>query len=232
MNFLSIKNWGKYQHYKNRNPIWIKLYTRLLDADDVTFWKLSDASKLLYVLTLLLASRHENRIPYDVDWLKPRLGIKTKPNYKELINAGFIKTYDDASNVLADCYKDAMPDKDKEIDKENIDPLEKYPLLSEFYPELIVLFQGEHSAFKPPEGKQRYVARKTLADLARLDGYGELEIAMALRWLFLITDPKHGLSDAVFWRGQVGAIPPLRNVSEKTGLTKFASIYNKFKAYA
>ena len=28
---LHIKNWGEFQHYKKRNPPWIKLHKKLLD---------------------------------------------------------------------------------------------------------------------------------------------------------------------------------------------------------
>jgi len=38
---LKVKNWEKYQHYKDRNPPWIKLHFELLtSADWVPLWYL------------------------------------------------------------------------------------------------------------------------------------------------------------------------------------------------
>jgi hypothetical protein len=32
--YIVIPNWGKFQHYKDRRPVWIKLYTELSSRDD------------------------------------------------------------------------------------------------------------------------------------------------------------------------------------------------------
>jgi hypothetical protein len=71
--FLSIKNFEKYQHYKQRNPPWVKLHLELLD--DVDFLRMPDASKWHYVGLILLASRHENAIQADEEYIKNRLGL-------------------------------------------------------------------------------------------------------------------------------------------------------------
>jgi hypothetical protein len=31
--YLRVKNWSEFQHYKDRNPPWIKLHRTLLDHD-------------------------------------------------------------------------------------------------------------------------------------------------------------------------------------------------------
>ena len=41
---LKIKDWDKFQHYKDRNPPWIKLSTDTFQNYD--FSRLQDASKL------------------------------------------------------------------------------------------------------------------------------------------------------------------------------------------
>ena len=100
MKYLYVKNWEKFQHYKDRNPPWIKLHRDLLR--DYEFTCLQDASKLLLMLLWLLASQLDNKIPHDLDWLKTQLGINKKPDLKELIKQGFIVV---DSNVLADCKR-------------------------------------------------------------------------------------------------------------------------------
>ena len=74
--FLSIKNYEQYQHYKERNPPWIKLHISLLDDPD--FLELPDASKWHYVGLLLLASRHGNDIKPDEKYIANRLGLTEK----------------------------------------------------------------------------------------------------------------------------------------------------------
>ena len=64
---LVVVNWGKFQHYKNRNPPWIKFHTSLLD--DYEFQRLPDGAKWQLLLLWLVAARQDNRIPDDREWL-------------------------------------------------------------------------------------------------------------------------------------------------------------------
>ena len=108
-NFLTIRNWSKFQHYKDRNPPWIKLSTSTFQ--NYEFSCLQDASKLLAVCIWTLASRSsDGSVPADFDWIKTQscLGSTiTIEHLKELINQGFII---DASNMLADCKQPARPE--------------------------------------------------------------------------------------------------------------------------
>ena len=64
---LVVLNWGRFQHYKDRNPPWIKFHTSLLD--DYEFQRLPDAAKWQLLLLWLVAARQDNRIPDDREWL-------------------------------------------------------------------------------------------------------------------------------------------------------------------
>ena len=117
MNTLSIVNWEKYQHYKHRNPPWIKLYHAILD--DYQYGCLQDASKLLLISLFLLASRTGNSIPADKKWIQNKAMIKGEIDFKPLLDAGFITINGyckhDASNVLASCQQNA--DSETETEK-------------------------------------------------------------------------------------------------------------------
>ena len=63
MEFFRVTNWDQYQHYKDRDPSWIKLYARLLDS--YAFAALADNSKWHLIGIFLLASKQGNRIPGD-----------------------------------------------------------------------------------------------------------------------------------------------------------------------
>lgn len=102
MDYFSIVNFEKFQHYKNRNPPWIKLHTSILHSHN--FFYLDEKSKLHLILLWVLASRHDNKLPQDQTWLQHEMGIKSKINLKILKDQGFIEC---SSNTLAICLQDA-----------------------------------------------------------------------------------------------------------------------------
>lgn len=109
MNYLRIKNWEAFQHYKDRNPPWIKLHRALLD--DYEFAALEDAVKGQLMLMWLFASQNEGRIPHDAKFLERKLGLTEKCRLDELIRNGFLipeqPDSTSASEPLADCKQDA-----------------------------------------------------------------------------------------------------------------------------
>jgi hypothetical protein len=99
MNYLRVRNWEKFQHYKDRTPPWIKLHRDLLN--DYDFSCLQDASKMHLVLIWLLASQLDNRVPNDSAWIARRINAKSKVDINVLIEYGFLVPEHNASNVLA-----------------------------------------------------------------------------------------------------------------------------------
>jgi hypothetical protein len=68
MKVISIQAWDRFQHYKDRDPPWVKLYRDLLTSES---WVLgTDSSRLVQVASVLLAARYGNRIPYRYDLIK------------------------------------------------------------------------------------------------------------------------------------------------------------------
>uniref|UniRef100_A0A6M3JLA2 Uncharacterized protein n=1 Tax=viral metagenome TaxID=1070528 RepID=A0A6M3JLA2_9ZZZZ len=103
MEYLSIRNWDTYQHYKKRNPPWIKLYNTLLQ--DYEYTCLQDDSKLLLISLFMLASRCDNKIPNDPEWIKSQSSISKPVDLTELIDMGFIRIGND-SKPIASCLQD------------------------------------------------------------------------------------------------------------------------------
>ena len=114
MEYFRVRNWEKHQHYKKRNPPWIKLYTALLD--DYKYGCLQDASKLLALSILMLAAKTENKMPMSPEWIQHRASLKQPPDFDELLSIRFIELID-ASNLLADCYQDASLSRDRDRDR-------------------------------------------------------------------------------------------------------------------
>lgn len=111
MKYLRVKNWESFQHYKDRNPPWIKLHRDLLR--DYDFICLQDASKMQLMLIWLLASQMDNKIPADPDFIKSQLGLQGEVDLKELIDKGFLV---DDSNLLADCKQVAIVETEAETE--------------------------------------------------------------------------------------------------------------------
>jgi hypothetical protein len=108
MRSFRVKNFERFQHYKDRSPPWIKLYNELLD--DYEFGCLRDASKMHLVAIWLLASRSDNKLPYDPAWIAKRISATDKVDLDALARAGFIiadqslhTAEQDAGTALADC---------------------------------------------------------------------------------------------------------------------------------
>jgi len=106
MNYLYVKNWDEFQHYKDRNPPWIKLHRALLD--DYEFARLPDASKAHLMLIWLLASQSEGRIPADPKFLQAKLGLDKQPDLQVLVDSGFLIAEQSASTLLQQGASNAL----------------------------------------------------------------------------------------------------------------------------
>lgn len=95
---FSVKNWDEFQHYKDRNPPWIKLHNHLLD--DYEFEMLGDAAKGHLLCIWMLASRTKNEMPLDDKWITKKIGASTKVNLEALVSSGFLVVEHVASTSL------------------------------------------------------------------------------------------------------------------------------------
>lgn len=93
MAYFSVKNYQKFQHYKDRNPPWIKLYNELLENYD--FGALPDAAKGQMIGIWLLASRTENRIPFDSQWVSSKINATDPVDLELLMSEGFLVPFEE-----------------------------------------------------------------------------------------------------------------------------------------
>lgn len=119
---LAPKNWATFQHYKDRNPPWIKLHKGLLD--DYEFQCLPVASRALAPCLWLLASEYpDGVITLTEDALQFRLRMtldELVDAIQPLVNAGFFSC---DSALLATGKRSAMPEESREeteTEKNNI----------------------------------------------------------------------------------------------------------------
>ena len=116
---FSIANWDVCQHYKHRNPPWIKFYNSLLD--DQNFYFLKPESKLLYILLLLFASKSDNSLTLNYQFISSKTGFQvTEDIIRPLFETGFLlaRRKHGASLKVANSKQNAISE--KSITEKNI----------------------------------------------------------------------------------------------------------------
>lgn len=103
MKYFRVKEFETYQHYKDRNPPWIKLHRELLTSQ--TWVALDDASRVLAVACMLLAAATGNRIPLDRTYLKRVAYLNSEPVFQPLLDTQFIEIIEEPESMLADASK-------------------------------------------------------------------------------------------------------------------------------
>lgn len=112
---FGVKNFERFQHYKDRSPPWIKLYNTVLR--DYDFARLHDTVKWHLVGIWSLASQHNNRIPYDSAWVTQQIGATERVDIDALAEAGWLVMHH-ASKPLARRKQTATPEKRTETETE------------------------------------------------------------------------------------------------------------------
>lgn len=90
MKYLRVVKLEQFQHYKNRGPYWIKLHNSLLSSR--SWVKLDDASRVLMIACMLIASKTNNQIPLDAEYVRRVAYLHEEPNFQPLIDVGFLET--------------------------------------------------------------------------------------------------------------------------------------------
>lgn len=96
--FYYVKNWRKFQHYKGRNPPWVKLHTNIFRSKDWIRW--TDTQRLTALCCLLVASMYDGCVPNDPILIKRLCHMDWRIDLQPLINSGFLT--ENASDTLAD----------------------------------------------------------------------------------------------------------------------------------
>lgn len=166
---IRIPKWGEFQHYKNRNPPWIKLHRQLLSKRG---WRGLDpfAAKLLVELWLVASESNDGNIELctaDLAWhlRYPETQVADIARaLLDLANIDLITLCDhDASRVLAECKQVATPEgEERESKRESYGSKEpdgfggKPPKIESPIPAVSGMFQvGQVLAGGPPPAPER-----------------------------------------------------------------------------
>ena len=119
---MKIKNWSKFQHFKDRRPPWIKLYRDLLD--DMQWHQLDPlASKVLVTLWLLASEDQDGCLP-DTKTLAWRMRMTEKQILDCISKLSHWLEHND-DNLISERYQDDLPETEGEREKERETKTEK-----------------------------------------------------------------------------------------------------------
>ncbi len=124
-----IRNWAKFQHYKDRNPPWIKLHVEILSSADWVM--LDDASKLLAIVCMIIGAKDHGCITADSQYIKRVAYLNRTPDFKALVECGFLEPIADASNCEQE-QANVRPEKEAEQSREREEKNIAQPRASRF----------------------------------------------------------------------------------------------------
>lgn len=112
---MRIKNWKKFQHFKDRTPPWIKLYRELLDDPD--WHDLDDEASKTLVMLWLIASEDDEHSGQLPSVRKLAFRMRTKENkLLEVCSRLYHWLEQDDINLVSDCHQDDSPETETETD--------------------------------------------------------------------------------------------------------------------
>jgi hypothetical protein len=173
---LNVRNWEQFQHYKDRNTPWIKLHIAQLASEQ---WvTLDDASKLLAVVCMLVASRNNGFVPDNPAYLKRVAYLDRLPKLKPLIDCGFLEIPQaDDSTLQAPAsvpQADARPETETDTDTDKKDSLSETSSdeaskakATKNYPEAFVAFWSDYPRTPNMSKSKACVGWKKLSEAER-----------------------------------------------------------------
>lgn len=191
MSTIAVKNWERFQHYKDRDPPWIKLYRDMLTSEP---WLLgSDLSRLVQVAITLLAARYQNDIPNQFSMLKKVASFDcTEKQFNKAIDylasVNFLEIHgvtsaskvvaQDASSVLASCNTETEQSRE-ENSREDLETEQSREDMSDSKPsDCDLVFEHWRKIHNHPRA-QLDLKRRTLI-LERLRQYSEADLCASI----------------------------------------------------
>ncbi len=179
-----IKNWSRFQHFKDRRPPWVKLYRDLLD--DLDWFELDPLASKTLINLWLIASEYDGCLP-SLEILAFRLRLKKQ----ELTNilsslSHWLEQVD--INSISEGYQHDRPETETETETETYKPISvetKFPPCP--YSNLLDLWKKHLPHLTQPrtwEGtrqtnmKQRWIQASKKSQYSP-DGYGNLNDGIA-----------------------------------------------------
>lgn len=195
MSHYRIVEWNHYQHYKDRDPPWIKLHRDLLTSQ--TWVTLSDASRVLAIACMLIAAGTDNKIPTSAEYLKRRAYLNKEPDFKSLVEVGFVELVND-DNAVADaskmeqpqatdteCYSEESRDRDRDREEEEERAFGTFGLAAKRngWPEPAKLSDGRRKKIRARLDEHGPDGWQNMLDLADASEFLKNKFKLSLDWV-------------------------------------------------
>lgn len=115
MEFVRVRNFKKFQHYKHRKPPWIRLYFDLLSDQD--FFRLRGDVKFQIIAFFMLASQCNNKISTDLEWIRTKIQCAETIDLQALLDTGFIEEWKPRASTMLATRKQVAPNSLSDTDK-------------------------------------------------------------------------------------------------------------------
>lgn len=120
MAWIVVHDWRRFQHYKDRTPLWIKTYTELMHDD--AWLSLTGHRRAILLCIWLEYAMTRQQLTDNTTSLSRRFALKvTTRDLESLNHAGYITI--SASKPLADGYQPASPEVEKRRIETPLPPL-------------------------------------------------------------------------------------------------------------
>lgn len=83
---LKFTNWEHYQHYKDRDPPWIKLHVSILSSS--AWVRLDNCGRVLAIACMVIASKNKGAFEADAFYLKRVAYLDFEPDFNALVTCG------------------------------------------------------------------------------------------------------------------------------------------------
>ena len=160
MNYLKVKNWEKWQSYRNDRgqPPWIKIHRRILRNPE---WvSLSDAEKGQLISIWLLAADKDGLIPDSPALIQKLCLLSKPPNLNKFIGLDFVSSGGcrDDDNLTPNGSQDDQPKAEAKAEKNRY--MDYVLLTSEEYDRLLEDY-GENSRDRMIDKLDNYIGQNT-----------------------------------------------------------------------
>jgi len=114
---MKIRNWAKFQHFKDRSPPWVKLYRDLLDDPDWHDLDGDTAKVLIHLWLIASEDKDQNGSLPDIRRLSFRLRLTESKTKQALTKLSHWLIQDDI-NLISTRYQDDAPETETETETE------------------------------------------------------------------------------------------------------------------
>jgi hypothetical protein len=117
MKYLRVRNFEKFQHYKDRRPPWIKLYRDLWN--DPRFFELNESERYFLISFFVIASQNDNKVPANSKWLQREMATSRSVPVERLIASDWLEWCDQGASTDASKPLPFTRSRETEVQRQN-----------------------------------------------------------------------------------------------------------------